>query len=148
MFSKKVNSVASICLRAKQVDVFDFLVDPRNTQLWVNTVEYVSPTPDEPIRVGTLVSCRVEFLGARNQAQYKIMELDSPNCFVGMGSSGKFNYSNRFDLIPSAKAGFTNVTWNVTIEYPTILSFGSSYVTNLISSELQRKLENLHRVFG
>ena len=144
---RKVSSAASICLHARQSDVFKFLVDPRNTHRWMETVEYVSHRPQDPIRVGTEVLCRVGFLGTKNQARYKIVELDEPNFFFGEATSRRFNYSGRFDLAPSSQEGFTDVTWSVEIEYPAILPFGASYVTGAISGELKRTLQNLHNIF-
>ena len=145
---RKVSSAASICLHARQSNVFKFLVDPRNTQRWVKTVEYVSHRPQGPIRVGTEALCRIGFLGAKIQARYRIVELDEPNSIFGEGTSGQFNYSGHFDLAPSSQEGFTDVTWSVAIEYPAILPFGASYVTGVISGKLKRTLQNLHNIFN
>jgi carbon monoxide dehydrogenase subunit G len=143
---RKVSSAASICLYARQSDLFKFLVDPRNTQRWIETVEYVSHKPQGPIRVGTEALCRVGFLGAKIHARHRIVELDEPNSFFGEGTSYKFNYSGRFDLATSIHKGFTDVTWSVVIEYPAILPFRASYVTHVISSELKRTLKNLRNI--
>jgi carbon monoxide dehydrogenase subunit G len=147
LFRGRVSSAASTCLHARQSDVFRFLVDPRNTQRWIEAVEYISHSPQGPIRVGTESLCRIGFLGARIQARYRIVELDEPNSFFGEGSSGQFNYSGRFDFVASSKEGFTDVTWSMTIEYPAILPFGTSYVTHVTSGELKRTLQNLHKIY-
>jgi carbon monoxide dehydrogenase subunit G len=146
-FRKKMSSAASVCLHGTQRDVFIFLVDPRNTQRWVETVEYVSHKPHGPIGVGTETMCRVEFLGAKIQARYRIVQLDEPKSFFGEGTSGSFNFGSRFELAPSKQEGFVDVNWSVAIEYPAILPFGASYVTGLVSSELKRTLQNLRKIF-
>lgn len=143
----KISSAASICLHAKQDDVFKFLVDPRNTKRWVESVEYLMHRPQDPIRVGTEALCRVSFLGTKVQARYRIMELDEPNRVFGEATSGKLNYRGGFDLAASSQEGFTDVTWSVAIEYPAILSFNASYFTDVLTAELIRTLKNLHKIF-
>ncbi len=147
LFRGKVSSAASTRLRATPNDLFTFLVDPRNTQQWMETVEYVSHSPQDRIRVGTESICKISLLGITVHARFRIMELDEPRSFIEEGSSGQFNYTGRFDFVASDAEGFTDVTWSVTIEYPTILPFGTSYIENVMSSELTRTLQNLHKVF-
>lgn len=145
---RKVSSTASIRLGAGQNDVFGFLIDPANTRRWNETVEYVSHRPNGAVRVGTVLLCRVSFMSAVIQLPYRITELDEPNSFSGEGASGMFSYSSRISLITPSHEVCTDVTWNVTIEYPAMLLFGSSYVTSRLSIELNRDLANLRGIFA
>lgn len=147
MLRGKVSSTASICVNAVQNDVFDFLVNPRNTARWNKALEYISHRPQDPIRVGTIILCRVRSLGTSIQLAFRIAELNEPNSFFGEGSSAGFSYSSRFELATSSQQGCTDVTWSVKIEYPAILSFGASYATSELSGELKRNLVSLRRIF-
>lgn len=147
MPKRKVSSAASTCVNAKQNDVFTFILDLRSTRRWNETVEYVSHRPEGAIRAGTIILCRIRFLGASVQLPYRVVELDEPNSFSGEGSSGTFNYGSYIRLITPSYEECTYVTWSVTIEYQAILPFGSSYVTSRLSSELKRDLRNLRRIF-
>jgi carbon monoxide dehydrogenase subunit G len=147
MPKRKVSSAASTRVNARQNDVFEFLLDPRSTRRWNETVEYVSHRPEGAIRAGTVILCRIRFLGGSIQLPYRVVELDEPNSFSGEGSSGTFNYASCIRLITPTHEKCTDVTWSVTIEYPAILPFGSSYVTSRLSSELKRNLGNLRRIF-
>jgi carbon monoxide dehydrogenase subunit G len=144
---RKVSSAASICLNAERNDVFKFLIDPKNTKRWNKAVEYVSHRPQGPIRVGTVASCRVGFLGTSIGLVYRIVDLDEPNSFLGEGSSSTFNYTSRFDLDSSSDGGRTDVTWSVAIEYSAILPIAASYVTREISSGINRNLAILRGLF-
>ena len=148
LFRGSVSSAASTRLQARQGDLFRFLVDPRNSQQWTETVEYVSHNPQGPIQVGTKLICKLSLLGVTIHVQFKIIELDEPSSFIEEGSSGPFNYRGRFDFVASSEEGFTDVTWNVTIEYPALLPFGTAYVEKIMSDELNRTLGNLHKLYG
>jgi carbon monoxide dehydrogenase subunit G len=144
---REASSSASTWLDANQNDVFSFLIDPGNMRRWNETVEYVSHRPHGAAQVGTVILCRISFMGANIQLPYRVVALDEPSSFSGEGSSGVFNYSSRISLVTPGHGGCT-VNWNVIIEYPAILAFGSSYVTSRLSSEVKRDLANLRSIFG
>ena len=143
----KAIATASVRLGTNQDEIFAFLVEPKNTQLWNEAVKYVSHRPAGPIRPGSVVLCSVHFLGVTTQATYRYISIDSPDRCCGEGSSRYVTYRDRFELATPSIAGWTDVSWWVEIEYPSAFPLPASWVSDTITRELNAKLQALKEIF-
>lgn len=135
--------IAAATIESDRNGLFEFLVDPRNTDRWLDGVRYISHRPPGPIALNSDVISSLPTGLGRLHARFRFTRLQYPSSFVIEGSAIGIQYTSTMDLAEGSNASQTNLTWTVSLSIPRSLKIGFDMAKGAINTKLSKQLQNL-----
>jgi uncharacterized protein YndB with AHSA1/START domain len=127
-------------------EVFAFLAEPENNELWMSVVIGTKRTATGPVSIGETYQHSVKFLGRTFDVTFEVIELEPPRRFCVRNVSGPIEFHGCYIL--EAIASQTRFTHTLEGEVGHFFHFGQSLVERTAQRQYAADLATLNDVLA
>jgi carbon monoxide dehydrogenase subunit G len=125
----------SIFINRPQQEVFDYVSNPANNQVWQSGGGSTEKTSEGPTGVGTTYRSTSKFLGRTIEADLEVTTWDAPNVYAIKVISGSIPFEGKTTFEP--KEGGTQLTLNGQAELGGFFKMAEG----LVGKQLEKRLD-------